>query len=68
MVEDPYAETGGDDENADVTALTGVVNVYFPRMRDWMKEYIMEAAERVRVRCSWAFHRPRAPEAVDNIT
>ena len=43
VVEDPYADTGSDDE----TALTGVVNIYFPRMRDWMKEYITEIAEKV---------------------
>lgn len=44
--EDPYADTGGDD----VTALTGVKNEYFPKMRDWIKEYVEAFAEKV----SWA--------------
>ena len=41
MVEDPYKDTGGKD----TVALTGVENVYFPQMRDWIKEHIELAAE-----------------------
>ena len=47
VVEDPYADTAGDDPTADITALTGVVNPNFPDMREWIKEHISMVAERV---------------------
>ena len=49
--EDPYADTGEDDE----TALTGVVNPYFPKMRTWIKEHLDEAEEKVGVGELWLF-------------
>jgi inositol 1,4,5-triphosphate receptor type 1 len=42
VVEDPYADTGGED----TVALTGVENIYFPAMRDWIKEHIESAARK----------------------
>ena len=42
VVENPYAESGGKDTEA----LTGVENIYFPAMRDWIKEHIESAAQR----------------------
>ena len=36
IVENPYEESGGNDEEA----LTGVVNIHFPAMRTWIKEYL----------------------------
>ena len=41
VVENPYADTGGED----TIALTGAENVHFPAMRDWIKEHIQAAAE-----------------------
>ena len=43
MVEDPYADTGGSEEEA----LTGVINVYFPEMKKWIFLYLSKAAEEV---------------------
>ena len=42
VVENPYKDTGGED----TVALTGVENVYFPAMRDWIREHIEAAARR----------------------
>lgn len=42
-VENPYEGTDSDDE----TALTGVVNKYFPAMRDWIHEYLVAVGEKV---------------------
>ena len=50
VVEDPYADTAGDDPTADITALTGVVNPNFPAMRKWIKEHISMVAKRVTYR------------------
>ena len=41
-MENPYADTGGED----TVALTGVENIYFPAMRDWIKDHIQEAARK----------------------
>lgn len=41
MVENPYEDTGEED----TIALTGVENVYFPSMRDWIREHIEHAAK-----------------------
>ena len=43
MVEDPYADTGGNEEEA----LTGVINIYFPDMKKWIFEYLSKVAEEV---------------------
>ena len=40
--ENPYEDTGGED----TVALTGVENIHFPAMRDWIKEHIESAARR----------------------
>ena len=40
--ENPYEDTGGED----TIALTGVENIYFPAMRDWIKEHIESAAQK----------------------
>ena len=45
VVEDPYAETGADDETADETALTGVVNRYFPQMKKWIEDHLNQLAQ-----------------------
>ena len=42
VVEDPYEDTGGKD----TVALTGVENIYFPEMRDWVKEHVADAAKK----------------------
>lgn len=42
VVENPYEDTGGKD----TVALTGVENVYFPAMRDWIREHIAAAAQK----------------------
>ena len=39
--EDPFAGTGDED----TIALTGVENVNFPKMRDWIQEHIKDSAE-----------------------
>ena len=36
VVEDPYAETGADEE----TALTGAVNPYCPQIKDWIEDHL----------------------------
>ena len=41
VVENPYEDTGGKD----TVALTGVENVYFPSMRDWIKDHVEDAAQ-----------------------
>jgi hypothetical protein len=41
VVEDPYADTGGNEEEA----LTGVVNIYFPEMKKWIFQYLSKVAE-----------------------
>ena len=43
MKENPYEGTDDDDE----VALTGVSNVYFPEMKIWLQEYLMDVAKRV---------------------
>ena len=43
VVENPYEESGGDDEEA----LTGVRNIHFPAMRTWIKEHLEAASEKV---------------------
>lgn len=45
VVENPYEDTGKDD----VTALTGVVNEYFPDMREWICDYLLTVKEKVGV-------------------
>lgn len=42
VVENPYEDTGGKD----TVALTGVENIYFPAMRDWIRDHIQGAAQR----------------------
>ena len=42
VVENPYEDSGGKD----TVALTGVENIYFPAMRDWIREHIEAAAQR----------------------
>lgn len=39
--ENPYEDTGGKD----TIALTGVKNIYFPDMRDWIKKHIELAVQ-----------------------
>jgi len=39
--EDPFAGTG----DKDTIALTGVENVNFPQMRDWIQEHLKDSAE-----------------------
>lgn len=41
VVEDPYKDTG----DADTIALTGEENLNFPKMRDWILEFISERSE-----------------------
>ena len=43
VVEDPYADTGGNEEEA----LTGVINIYFPEMKKWIFQYLSKVAEEV---------------------
>ena len=45
VVEDPYADTGGNEEEA----LTGVINIYFPEMKKWIFKYLSEVADKVSV-------------------
>ena len=42
-MENPYEESGGNDEEA----LTGVVNIHFPDMRTWIKEYLEATRKKV---------------------
>ena len=42
VVENPYKDTGGKD----TVALTGVENIYFPAMRDWIKKHIKATAKK----------------------
>ena len=41
IVENPYKDSGGKDSEA----LTGVENINFPSMRDWIKEHLQDAAQ-----------------------
>ena len=43
VVEKPYEDTGG--EGGETIALTGVENIYFPKMKTWIKEHIEMAAK-----------------------
>ena len=43
VVENPYEESGSNDEEA----LTGVINIHFPDMRTWIKEYLEATRKKV---------------------
>ena len=44
IVENPYKETGGDEN----TALTGVINWNFPRIRNWIWNHLTAVKVKVR--------------------
>ena len=54
VVENPYEESGGNDEEA----LTGVINIHFPDMRMWIKEYLDATKKKVggATKCAYLLH------------
>ena len=53
-MENPYEESGGNDEEA----LTGVINIHFPDMRTWIKEYLEATKKKVAgaAECAYLLH------------
>ena len=53
-MENPYEESGGNDEEA----LTGVINIHFPDMRTWIKEYLEATKKKVgrAAECGYLLH------------